>query len=113
VRVALAGPQGSARFERDPHTGRWSDASGAEAPPEFDAVRERLLYLDAKAWLPAAPGELAETVRVTIVRAERAAGAIELVFGRDGEGRALCLSPGGAAAEVERALYDDLCALLH
>ena len=111
--VALAGPQGSARFERDPHTGRWSDASGAEAPPEFDAVRERLLYLDAKAWLPAAPGELAETVRVTIVRAERAAGAIELVFGRDGEGRALCLSPGGAAAEVERALYDDLCALLH
>lgn len=112
--VALAGPRGSARFERDPHTGRWSDAgSGAEAPPQFDAVRERLLYLDAKAWLPAAPGELADAVRVTIVRAGKAAGPLELVFGRDGEGRALCLSPGGAAAEVERALYDDLCALLH
>jgi hypothetical protein len=113
--LELSGPGGSARFERDPDTGRWSDAAtGAEAAPELDAVRERLLYLDALAWLPAAPEGLAHAVRVSIVRSGAAdAGALELAFGEDAEGRALCLLPGGAAAEVERALYDDLRALLH
>jgi hypothetical protein len=112
--LELSGPEGKARFERNPDTGGWSDAaSGAEAPLAFDSVRERLLYLDAKAWLPAAPAELADTVRVSIVRSDARAGALELVLGRDAEGRAVCLPPGGAAVEVERALHEDLRALLH
>ena len=112
--VALAEGPRRARFERDPDTGRWrAPGTGGEPAHAFYSALERLLYLEARAWLPAAPAELAGELEVAIERSAAGAGTYALAFGLDPEGRAVCVLPaGGGAAEVDRALYDDLRALL-
>ncbi len=112
--LRLAQGERSARFERDLDTGRWRGPDGAGEPGHaFYTALERLLYLEARAWLDGPPPPLAQELRVAIERTERGAAPYELVFGADAEGRAVCVLPsGGGAAEVDHALYDDLRALL-
>ncbi len=110
--VGLSGASRSARFERDPETGRWRAQDSAEPSHDFYTALERLLYLQARAWLAEAPADLAGEVRVSIERSAPGAGALDLVFGTDAAGRGLCVLSGGAAAEVDPALCADLLALL-
>ncbi len=114
VAAVALGPR---RYERSPETGvyRLADPAGAaqEAPQAFYRALERLLYLEARTWLSAREAEgsaLRERVDVVIERGAPAA-PLALVFGLDGQGRALCLGAGALAAEVDRGLVQELLEL--
>jgi hypothetical protein len=118
--LELSSGEATARFERDPDTGRWSRAGVAgEADRAFFGVLEALQALAVDDWLAAAaaPGA-AERIDVRVTAAPgvdpQALATSHLAFGlAPGGERAVCVLEDGAVVAVRAELVAALRSLLH
>ena len=110
-RVRLGANGAEVVFERPEDRNVWSYADGADSPPEFALLRERLLHLAATRWLegPGEPLEAPVEVELTGLF-----GSLSYRFGTPagaGDDRVECRGEG-IRAEVAPSLLADLRALL-
>ncbi|MEM7308159.1 MAG: DUF4340 domain-containing protein [Planctomycetota bacterium] len=109
--VQLRGGSSEARFERPPDDPVWHPAdaaAGEEVDPAFYPVLERLLFLDAVAWLDGEGEALTDPVTVEL---HGTFGVRTFELGGGADGRAECRT-AGSRAEVAVELIDGLRALL-